>query len=152
VTVTIRPAAEDELSVLLADSRRQYAREMVEHGGFEEDAADEKADADFETVLKLPTQQYYVVEDDGAVVGRLWLAEREQHGQPLLFVYDVRIDEEQRGRGLGRAAMRLAEDEARSRGLTRIELNVWGGNDVARGLYRSIGYEEVGVYMRKELA
>jgi hypothetical protein len=33
----------------------------------------------------------------------------------------------------------------------RIELNVVGGNDVARGLSRSLGNDEVAVYMGKTL-
>ena len=53
--------------------------------------------------------------------------------------------EAMRGRGLGRRAMELAEEEANRRGLARIELNVFGGNEVARGLYRSLGYAEVAV-------
>jgi ribosomal protein S18 acetylase RimI-like enzyme len=45
----------------------------------------------------------------------------------------------------------LAEDEARRRGLPRMGLNVFGGNDGARRLYRSLGYGEVAVVMRKDL-
>ena len=33
----------------------------------------------------------------------------------------------------------------------RIALNVFGGNDVARSLYRSVGYAETAVFMSKEL-
>jgi ribosomal protein S18 acetylase RimI-like enzyme len=47
--------------------------------------------------------------------------------------------------------MLLAEDEARRRGLTRIELNVFGGNEVARNLYRSLGYVETSAQMAKDL-
>jgi ribosomal protein S18 acetylase RimI-like enzyme len=47
--------------------------------------------------------------------------------------------------------MLLAEEEARVRGLNRIELNVFGGNDVARGLYRSLGYVETSAQMAKDL-
>lgn len=38
-----------------------------------------------------------------------------------------------------------------SRGHESMTLNVWGGNDVARGLYRSLGYVEESVHMRKRL-
>ena len=48
--------------------------------------------------------------------------------------------------------MLLAENEARERGLARIELNVFGRNDVARGLYLSLGYVENSVQMAKDLA
>ncbi len=47
--------------------------------------------------------------------------------------------------------MTLAEAEARDRGIDRIALNVFGGNAVARGLYRSLGYEEQAVAMSKHL-
>jgi ribosomal protein S18 acetylase RimI-like enzyme len=47
--------------------------------------------------------------------------------------------------------MLLAEGEARRRGLSRVALNVFGGNEVARNLYRSLGYEETAVTMRKTL-
>jgi ribosomal protein S18 acetylase RimI-like enzyme len=66
-------------------------------------------------------------------------------------VYDVHLRENARGRGYGRAAMLLAEDEARRRGCPRLSLNVFGRNEVARGLYRSLGYEENAVAMSKSL-
>ena len=42
-------------------------------------------------------------------------------------------------------------DEVRSRGLGRIALNVFGQNDVARSMYRSVGYSETAVFMSKVL-
>jgi ribosomal protein S18 acetylase RimI-like enzyme len=68
-----------------------------------------------------------------------------------MYVYNVEVDEIHRGVGLGRAAMLLAEAEALARGIDRIELNVWGGNAVARGLYRSLGYVERAISMAKDL-
>jgi ribosomal protein S18 acetylase RimI-like enzyme len=47
--------------------------------------------------------------------------------------------------------MVFAEEEARRRGFAKIALNVFGGNDVARGLYTSLGYRETAVYMEKTL-
>ena len=54
-----------------------------------------------------------------------------------------------RGRGYGKAAMVFAEEEARRRGLTRIALHVGARNDVARNLYRSLGFEENDIAMSK---
>ena len=54
-----------------------------------------------------------------------------------------------RGGGFGRQAMLLLE--ARSRGLSRISLNVFGGNEIARSLYRSLGYAENAVQIGKTL-
>ncbi len=47
--------------------------------------------------------------------------------------------------------MRLVEEEARRLGIDRIALNVFGRNEVARNLYRSLGYEENAVSMGKRL-
>ena len=46
----------------------------------------------------------------------------------------------------------FAEREAKALGIHRIELNVFGGNTVARNLYRSLGYVERAVQMGKDLA
>jgi hypothetical protein len=47
--------------------------------------------------------------------------------------------------------MQLFEDEARRRGHSQVGLTVLGGNDVARSLYRSLGYAERAVFMSKDL-
>jgi ribosomal protein S18 acetylase RimI-like enzyme len=67
------------------------------------------------------------------------------------MVYDVHIDEAFRGRGLGRATMLAAEDVVRSEGFGRIALNVFGGNDRAEQLYRSLGYGVDSTQLSKSL-
>jgi len=155
-TVRLRPITDEEFPTFLAVSKAGYAHDIEVHGGQTHEAAQEKAGADFPAALPLgletPGHFIFIVEADGQPVGRLWLAERQLGGRRVLYVYDISIDPDQQGRGYGRAAMRLAEDEARARGIGRIELNVFGGNDVARGLYRSLGYVETSAQMRKELA
>ena len=84
-------------------------------------------------------------------VGWLWVALKADGPADLAWVYDVELDEAHRGRGLGRAAMLLAEDLARELGATALGLNVFGGNAVARRLYASLGYTETAVQMRKPL-
>ena len=79
----------------------------------------------------------------------LWVAERAVDGVQVLWIYEIQVEEQLRGRGYGRAAMLLAEDEARRRGIDRVALNVFGGNEVARNLYRSLGYAEQAVTMSK---
>jgi ribosomal protein S18 acetylase RimI-like enzyme len=145
----------EEFPAFVAVSKADYAHDIEVHGGQTHEAAQQKAEADFPAVLPLgletPGHFIFVVEANGEPIGRLWLAERQLGGRRVLYVYDISIDPEQQGRGYGRAAMRLAEDEARNLGIDRIELNVFGGNDVARGLYRSLGYVESSVQMSKDL-
>jgi ribosomal protein S18 acetylase RimI-like enzyme len=155
-SVRLRPITAAEFPAFVAASKAGYAEGIELHGGQTHQAAQQRAEADFPAVLPLgldtPGHSIFIVEADGAAVGRLWLAEREMAGVEILYVYDISIHPEHQGRGYGRAAMRLAEDEARTRGIGRIELNVFGGNDVARGLYRSLGYVETAAQMRKDLA
>jgi len=143
----------DEFEDWLPRVRDGYADGMVEHGGMSEQAARAKAEADTKALFPdgkpVPEQSVYVLEAEGAPVGVLWVAQRELDGAQALWVYEIQVDEELRGRGYGRAAMLLAEDEARRRGIGRVALNVFGGNEVARGLYRSLGYAEQAVLMSK---
>ena len=153
--IRLRPMTADEFPAFVAASKAGYASDIEVHGGQSRRAAQEKADADFPAVLpqgmETPGHSIFVVEADGTAVGRLWLAERPLGGRRVLFVYDISIEPDHQGLGYGRATMLLAEQEARAHGIGRIELNVFGGNDVARHLYRSLGYVETSVQMGKDL-
>ena len=153
--VAIRPMRDDEFAVWLPLMRERYAADMVEQAGMSPDRATAKAEHDTERLfpggVPAPQHSVYVIEVDGESAGDLWLTEREETMEPCLFVYDITVDERHRGRGYGRAAMLFAEEEARRRGVDRVALNVFGGNEVARRLYRSLGYEENAVAMSKKL-
>jgi ribosomal protein S18 acetylase RimI-like enzyme len=140
----------------LSDHVPTYTNDLVQHGGWDPEAAARKAERDMKLFLpeglQTPKQHLFIVEDEAAGnVGTLWMGELDRGDGPIAFVYDILIDPEHRGRGLGRGAMQLAEGEARRLGYAKIELNVFGGNDVARRLYRSLGYTEQAVSMGKRL-
>jgi ribosomal protein S18 acetylase RimI-like enzyme len=146
----------DEFPAFLEASKRDYALDIELNGGQSADFARRKSEEDHATILPgglaTPGHWIFVAEADGARVGILWLAEREQGAENQCFIYNIEIDQPYRGRGFGRAVMQLAEAEARAHGLRRIALNVFGGNEVARNLYRSLGYIETSVQMAKDLA
>ncbi|MEP6469716.1 MAG: GNAT family N-acetyltransferase [Chloroflexota bacterium] len=154
-TIRLRPLREDEYEAFVAASKAGYAQGIEEQAGFSAEYARHRAEEDFFTVLpaglETPGHAIFVVEAEGEPVGRLWIAEREMGARQVLYIYDIEIDPAFRGRGLGRAAMLLAEEQARARGISRIALNVFGGNDAARELYRSLGYLESSVQMAKDL-
>ena len=147
--VSLRPMRDDEFSDWTVAHQREYVRGMVEYAGLSQDAAQAKAERDVAAVLPagLATQgtRLWVVESDGRQVGTVFLGLRDGGA----WLYDITIDERDRGRGYGRAAMTALEDVVRSLGFDGIGLNVWGGNAVARGLYLSLGYAEESVHMRK---
>jgi GNAT superfamily N-acetyltransferase len=146
---------DDEFTDWLPLMRDRYAEDMIDDAALPADRARSKAMDDIERLFPggepSPNQLVFVIEADAEPVGNLWLAERDDSFQRAVFVYDIRVDESQRGKGYGRAAMVFAEEEARRRGHDRVALNVFGGNEVARSLYRSLGYDENAVSMSKKL-
>lgn len=155
MAVEMRPMRDDEFDAWFPQMREGFAQALIEDGGFAADGARSKAAEDMERLFPgerpSPEQLVFVIEADGEPVGDLWLCERDDALQPCLFVYDVHLREDARGRGYGKAAMLFAEEEARRRGRSRIALNVFGRNEVARALYLSLGYEENAIAMSKSL-
>jgi GNAT superfamily N-acetyltransferase len=151
VALALRPVSDSELGEWAQASYRFYVTDLVAHAGMSQEDAEAKARRDQADLLAgkrpSPGHHLFFIEEDGVVVGRLWFAEREFG----LWLYQIDIDEDKRGRGLGRAGMQLLEDEARRLGVDELWLNVSGGNDVARSLYRSLGYGEKSVHMSKKL-
>jgi ribosomal protein S18 acetylase RimI-like enzyme len=152
VKVSLRPLDEEEVRTVAREIERGCAEQIEQYGHLEGQAARRKAAQDIPQVLADPKNDIYALEEDGRRVGHLWIGERELQERRVLWIWDVFVDPGYRGRGLGREALRLAEDEARRRGLDRVELNVFGGNEVARRLYSSLDYEEIGVVMGKQVA
>jgi len=153
--LALRPLRQDEYAAWHDLEIEEYARDIAVNGATAPEAAHEKAVTDMAQILHdglaTPGHHVFVLEVGGERVGRLWLAEREIDGRRTIFIYDINIDAAHRGRGLGRAAMEQAEVEARRLGVDRIELNVFGGNEVARRLYASMGYIDRAVRMAKDL-
>ena len=146
---------DDEFAVWLPLMRDLYAEDMVRNADLDPERAKSKAAEDVERLFPggepSSEQLVFVIEGDGEPVGDLWLAERDDSFQRSLFVFDIRLDEPARGKGYGKAGMLFAEEEARRRGHDRVALNVFGGNEIARNLYRSLGYDENAVSMSKKL-
>ena len=151
-TVRFRPLREDEYEAWATAHTLGYAEGMIAFGGMSREHAEAKATRDVVAVLPhgVATEgaQLWVVEDErGTPVGTVFLGVREGGA----WLYDITIEEAARGRGFGRATMLALEAEVEALGFGEISLNVWGGNDVARSLYRSLGYAEVSVGMKKRL-
>lgn len=153
MTVRLRELGADELPAWLEAARRFYVTDLERHAGLTRAEADEKASRDHRELFPdgKPADGLYLftIEDEqGEAIGRLLFAER-----PVgVWLYEIELDEQVRGRGLGREAMVAFEGLVRELGAEKITLNVFGGNEVARSLYRSLGYVEESVHMGKRLA
>ena len=136
-------------------SIREYADGHVSAGNWPADGALERARAQFDELLPegLATEGqelWSVRAEDGTHVGVLWVGPRP--GRPgTLFIWDIVIEPEARGRGFGRAALDALHAWAREHGYERVGLHVFGANEVARRLYLRTGYVETDVSMEKRL-
>jgi L-amino acid N-acyltransferase YncA len=62
--------------------------------------------------------------------------------------FSVYVARSARGRGAGRLAMQSLMEECRNAGFWKLVSRVFPENAVSRGLLRSLGFREVGIYKR----
>jgi len=80
----------------------------------------------------------YRVELAGTPAGML----RYARGAAGLFVHDLHLQPQMRGRGIGAALLRLIEERARGLGAAAVRMRVAAGNPALR-LYERLGYARV---------
>lgn len=95
-------------------------------------------------LLAEPRARALVVEEEGRVrgVATLWIKPDLAHGDTVVEVPTLVVDEECRGRGAGRLLMRGVWDVAREHGASLIELVATRDNATARAFYRSLYFSE----------
>ena len=88
-----------------------------------------------------------VAELDGSVAGwasiNRYNARRAYDGVGELSVY---IHRDHRGRGVGQRLLSALEDQGRRHGFYKFVLFTFPTNGLGQGLYRKLGYREVGVF------
>jgi ribosomal protein S18 acetylase RimI-like enzyme len=152
--VTLRPMTEAEFSRWRPHSLATYAAERAQLQGRSVEEVLPEVTRQNEGFLKdgLRTEAHdllrIVVADEP--VGWLWLGPHPEKAGAA-WVYEIEIDEPARGRGIGRATMLAAEAFVASRGVRELGLNVFGRNERAIHLYRSLGYATTSMNMLKSL-
>ncbi len=149
------PMTQAEYDVFLERSIPDYAADKVRAGYWAESEALEKSRQEFLELLPQgiqTTNHYlYTLYDGDQAVGLIWLRANVDRPTKNGFIFELYVDENQRGKGYGKQAMLLIEEKARELGLKSIGLHVFGSNKVARNLYESVGYETTSVNMSKAL-
>jgi ribosomal protein S18 acetylase RimI-like enzyme len=70
---------------------------------------------------------------------------------PIMILYDLYVDENHRGKGIGRALMNQASKHAKDNGFKRLELSTAKDNFIGQSLYESLGYEVDEEFLRYSL-
>lgn len=137
-------------------SLRHLAEEMAKARGVTSDEMMEAAKKSFETLLpagniNVPDQYLYNILADEQKIGVLWFGIKRNQPVPEVFIWDIIIKPESRGKGYGKLALSALEEKVKGLGISRIALNVFGHNKTARKLYESLGYETVSSTMMKNI-
>jgi len=155
--VTLAPMTDEAYARWLPAAIRSYAADKVRVGAWPIDEAQERSARAFAELLPDGPQTAgqelrSIVTADGKTVGVLWFGPAGGGTDGVAFIWDIEVDEAYRGRGFGRAALQALEPLVLAQGYRAIGLHAFGDNEVARNLYRSAGYVETDVSMRKSLA
>jgi ribosomal protein S18 acetylase RimI-like enzyme len=143
------PRPEDEVAVTLL-AYRNYAdtidREMVSSS--REQAASTIGPMFQSAYSRFSFDGSFLAEDaQGLLVADILLGEMGEPEERLVWVLDISLASDWRGRGLGKALMGSAFNAAQAQGYAEIGLIVTCGNEPAQALYHSFGFQEYGDLM-----
>jgi len=156
VMFLLEPMDEATFVAWRATTKREYAAEKVRAGNYPESGADDLAEAEFAKLLPngrlTPGHEIRsMVIQDGEKVGYAWFTIENRDVGRVVFIYDIAVDAAHRRRGYARLALAEIDTYARENGCLGVMLHVFGDNEAARELYRSMGYLETNVIMLKRV-
>ena len=108
-------------------------------------------------IIKDDQTPIFVAEEDGTLYGYCFCMIEETknsnnlHDMKTLYIDDLCVDENARGKHVGRTLYKYVVDYARSIGCQNITLNVWEGNHNARTFYEKMGFGVRKTMMEKKL-
>jgi GNAT superfamily N-acetyltransferase len=135
----LRPMTSREFRAFMAVMVGEYAATLAEAGLSTEDAQQRSREQTGQLIPQgqdSPGMEFFTGWLDSLPVGRLWL----NVDQPMAFVYDVEVFEDERRKGYGAGLMNAAAVWSRDHGHRAIGLNVFAHNTGARALYDRLGY------------
>ena len=124
---------------------RHFAEEIAEYGGAE----------DFETASRISSDtingllpegyisrghHFLAVEAEERKVGYVWYKEHAASEVLIALLCGLFINENERKKGFGKAALVLFENHAKENGCDKVALGVLKSNEVAVSLYTKTGY------------
>ena len=157
----LKPMNQDTYNHYITYSKNNYAQEIIKSRGIGIEEAMQITNKEYDALLsdglKSKNQYLYTIKNDNNEnIGIIWFSSDSNHGDNELFLCDIEINKEFRGKGYGRESMDLLESKVKEFNMHTISLHVFLHNKIAYSLYNKIGYKEVkrgkaGVIMKKTL-
>jgi ribosomal protein S18 acetylase RimI-like enzyme len=155
--IFLKPMSAESFESFKRDSQTAYATNLASVEDVPLEVALKSAAEQFDKLVPNGTdtqgQSFFDVLETGSdkPVGYLWLRIQNRFDRKVVSINDINIASAYRGRGLGKALMKLIEEETRKAGPTRIRLHVFNSNEVAKSLYLTMGFVPTNLDMRKDL-
>jgi ribosomal protein S18 acetylase RimI-like enzyme len=108
-------------------------------------------------LLKDSSRIVAVAETDGEIAGHIYgevmrpAASEFRNPETSIYVHQIGVREDYRGRGIGTALLGFMEERATAIGASSIGLDYWAFNARARSFFEARGFSTLQVKMRKEL-
>ncbi|MBQ8796281.1 MAG: GNAT family N-acetyltransferase [Clostridia bacterium] len=155
--MTIRKADKKDIQSIM-----KLLRQVLDvHAGIRPDIFKQNTtkytDEELYYIITNPLTPVFVAEDEGEILGHCFCKfirfskDNVLTDVKTLYIDDICVDENSRGRGVGRALYDYAEAFASSEKCYNITLNVWNGNDSAIKFYESLGLGVQKITMEKIL-
>lgn len=151
----LKPMTDQDYEFWSLRSRMNYAQSKMKANGTPRDEAVKAANAEFERHLTAGRETkdnflYSGFSDDGRV-GFVWIQLRGIGSRRRAYVCDIVVEPDQRGKGFGKQIMLAVEKLMPDLGVSKIGLHVFGYNEAAIALYKSLGYITTDLEMEKTL-
>lgn len=150
--VKLEPIEQEDFERFLESEIRGYAQDHVRNGNWPEEGALERSRKEFASLLPdgMHSKDQYlwsIIDGGNNRIGTLWIQIKEHRA----FINDFVIDVSFRGRGFGKEALTAMDEKLKSMNVDSVALHVFGDNTAAQALYRKMGFDITGIYMRKKL-
>ncbi len=139
----------------MATLQVRYARDRMESNLLSEDEAIQFTQTQWASFLPQgqSTEGHFffdlIDESNGVRVGASWLFVDQTMRSS--FIFELYLEPDSRGKGLGKSALRALEDFAKTNGAKTLGLNVFATNERAKSLYDSFGFRDVSTDMIKSI-
>lgn len=124
--------------------------DMVHHNGRPDlfkGPATKYNESELEHILNTPETPVFVCVDDGKVLGHAFCVHKQEVGNSVLtdiktlYIDDICVDENMRGKHIGKMLYEHVLEYAKQNGFYNITLNVWNCNPGAIRFYEAMGFE-----------
>lgn len=111
------------------------------------------ADSELKSILLSEDKPIFVYIDKGQVLGYCFCiinnvtSNNVLKDNKTLYIDDLCVDENYRGKGIGKSLYNYVLEYAKSIKCFNVTLNVWAGNESAMGFYQSLGFKPQKTYM-----